>query len=225
MTKILSTLALATALALGASDAPAATAAPTASTSAATPALHVVKGFRSARFGMTEPEVKTAIEHDFKPAGGAVTEFDNPVEKTHAVSLHLAALDPAPGVVNITYIFGTSSQRLIHVNVVWSTGNAPTNDERLQMGTASTQLAGYFRDLRWQRGATTASVAPDGSYAVVFAGVDPKDEAVEVRVSGVPIERRGHPSVAPTGPAVLRVAYFATTGKPDTSSAVKVGSF
>lgn len=222
MTKILNTLALATALALAASTAAAASAAAPA---ASTPAPHLIKGFRSARFGMTEPEVKTAIQHDFKPVDGAVTEFDNPLEKTHAVSLHLATLDPAPGVVNITYIFGTTTRRLIHVNVVWSTGNAPTDDERLQMGTASAQLASYFHALPWRPGATTSSAAPDGSSAVVFAGVDPNDEAVEVRVSGVPIERRGKPSVAPTGPAVLRVAYFATTGKQDTSNAVKVGSF
>ena len=227
MNKILNMLGRTIALALVAGSASAATAttAPSASSSAAAPALHLITGFRSAHFGMTEPEVRAAIEHDFKPAVGAVTELDNPIEKTRVIALRLASLDPAPGTVNLTYIFGANTQRLIHVNVVWSTGNAPSGDERLQMGTASVQLAGYFRALQWQRGATTASVAPDGSSAVVFAGVDPKDEAVEVRVSGVPIERRGKPSAAPVGPAVLHVAYFATTGRPDTSDAVKVGSF
>lgn len=227
MTKILNMLGGTIALALVASSVPAATAtvAPLPSSSAAAKAMHVITGFRSAHFGMTEPEVRAAIEHDFKPAGGAVTELDNPIEKTRVIALRLASLDPAPGTVNITYIFGASTQQLIHVNVVWSTGNAPTSGERLQMGTASAQLAGYFRALQWQRGATTASVAADGSNAVVFAGVDPKDEAVEVRVSGVPIERRGKPSTDPVGPAVLHLAYFATTGRPDTSNAVKVGSF
>jgi hypothetical protein len=216
--------ALATLLALGAQDAAAATLA-TSATAVAAPAPHLVKGFRSAAFGMTEAEVKAAIARDFKPAADALTAFDNPVEKTHAIALHLAALDPAPGAVNISYIFGTTTHRLIHVNVVWSSGPTPTDTERLQMATASTQLAAYFHDLSWQRGATTSSVAPDGAYAIVFAGVDPKDAAVEVRVSGVEIRRTNRAPTVPAGPAVLRVAYYATTGKPDTASAVRTGGF
>ncbi len=227
MTKTLSLMATATALAalLGLAPGAAAATPETSAPAAVAPAPHLIKGFRSAAFGMTEAEVKATIARDFKPAAGALTASDNPVEKTHAIALHLAALEPAPGAVNISYIFGTTTHRLIHVDVVWSSGPTPTDTERLQMAAASTRLAAYFHGLAWQRGATTSSVAPDGAYAIVFAGVDPKDAAVEVRVSGVEIRRTNRAPTVPAGPAVLRVAYYATTGKPDTASAVRTGNF
>jgi len=224
MNKTLSLMIAAAALVGGAVPAVADTAqAPAAAASA--PALHRVQGFRSATFGMDEAQVKAAIAADFKPAGGALQAFDNPVEKTHAIALHLASLAPAPGAADITYIFGATSHRLMHVNVVWSTGPAPTSTERLEMATAGTELAGYFRDLGWRRGATTSSAAADGSYAVLFAGIDPADAGVELRLSGVEIRRANQAPTVPTGPAVLHVAYYANVGKPDTGSAVVRGTF
>ena len=79
------------------------------------------------------------------------------------IARHLDALEPAPGVVNITCLFGASSHRLMHVNVVWSTGPAPTSQERARMAGGGVQLAAYFRQQAWRKGTTTATVAPDAS--------------------------------------------------------------
>lgn len=124
--------------------------------------------------------------------------------------MHVDHLDPGPGGAELTYILDSRTQQLTHVNVVWATGAAPEAAERGRMAGAAAQLANYFHRQAWQSGATTQRLAADASFAVVFVGVDPQAEAVEVRLSGVVFERPGLPPSVPTGPAVLRVAYFAT---------------
>jgi hypothetical protein len=185
----------------------------------------LIKGFRSARWGMSEAAVREAIAQDFKPADGAISAFDNPAEKTHVVAVHLDGLAPAPGAVNITYIFGTSSQKLIHVNVVWSTGPTPTRPERDQMAAGGVELSKYFLDQAWRAGATGAGAAPDAAYFIFFQGADPQGSAVELRGAGISIVlKKGDAPSQPTGPATLRLAYYATTGASDTA-AIKPGSY
>lgn len=174
--------------------------------------LHRVTGFRSARFGMNEEELRAAIVHDFAPAADALQTVENPAEGTRALVVRLAALEPGPGAATVSYILGAVSHRLTHVNVVWSTGDTPDEALRQRMVDAGGRLARYFQQLGWRPGATTSRLAPDGSYAVLFAGVDAQDAALELKISGVTTQRRGQAAVTPKGPAVLRVAYYATTG-------------
>jgi len=126
--------------------------------------------------------------------------------------VRLAALEPGPGAATVSYILGAVSHRLTHVNVVWSTGDTPDEALRQRMVDAGGRLARYFQQLGWRPGTTTSRLAPDGSYAVLFAGVDAQDAALELKISGVTTQRRGQAAVTPKGPAVLRVAYYATTG-------------
>jgi hypothetical protein len=203
----------------------AASAAKPAAKAPATKAPFLIKGFRSAQWGMSEAEVRAAIAQDFKPADGAVKAFDNPVEKTLVVALHLDSLAPAPGVVNVTYIFGATTQKLIHVNVVWSTGATPTQDERDKMAAGGVELSAYFQGQAWRAGATGAGAAKDASYFIFFQGADPKGAAVDLRGAGISIVlKKGDAPSKPTGPATLRLAYYATTGASDTAE-LKPSSF
>src|SRR5580693_1386206 len=81
----------------------------------------VIDGFRSAHFGMTEAEVRKAIETDFKLTGSAVRPGDNPVERTHLLSVTVPDLVPDSGKAVIDYVLGYKSHSLIEVNVTWST--------------------------------------------------------------------------------------------------------
>lgn len=206
-------------LRLAAAPSPASAPATASAASASEPgqpvASHRVTGFRSARFGMDEDELRAAIARDFGAAADALQVTGHPTEGTRALVLRLAALEPGPGAATISYLLGATSHRLIHVNVVWSTGNAPDEAQRQRMVEAGGQLARYFQQLGWRPGATTSRLAPDGSHAVLFAGVDPRDAALELRISGVQVQRLGQPAIAPRGPAVLRVAYFATSAGGD----------
>ncbi len=113
--------------------------------------------------------------------------------------------------------------RLMHVNVLWSSSEQPSNDERAKISAAGLQLTQYFRQQAWKPDAATTAVPSGPNALVLFAGIDPKNAMVEVRLSGVAIAGASAPP--PSGPARLRVAYAATIGKQDVAAPVKPGSF
>jgi len=172
-------------------------------------ALHRVDGFRSARWGMDEESVRAAIARDFAPAADALRAVQG-TAGARALALRLGHLAPGPGGAELTYVFDARTQRLTHINVVWSTGPTPDAQERGRMARAAAVLTNYFHRQAWAPGATTQRLAPDASFAIVFAGVDPQAEAVEVRLSGAVFERPGLPPSSPSGPATLRMAYFSS---------------
>src|SRR5262245_16713901 len=78
-----------------------------------------VTGFRDARFGMTEPEVRTAIKKSFLVKDADIKTGSNPTEGTTLLTVRVSSLDPGPGTATVTYIFGNKSKKLIQVNVGW----------------------------------------------------------------------------------------------------------
>lgn len=196
---------------------------------AANPSLHQVTGFRSARFGMSLPQVKQAIAQDFKAGPAALSEVDNPAEGTRVVLLRLDALEPGPGPAIVSYIFNQSTQQLRHVNVVWQSGPAPSEAERNRYAVAGVQLTRYFRELGWKPEGSVAAVANGPGSILLFAGIDPKDAMVEVVASGIPLSAgpNGQPAAAPSGPAQLRVSYASTVPARAAipAAAVKPGAF
>lgn len=185
---------------------------------------HAITGFRSAQFGMDAPQVQAAIAHDFKPAPDAISVLENPTERTQVIVLRLAALEPGPGPASVSYILGATSKRLIHVNVVWKTDGTPPDDTRNKMAAAGVMLANYFRNLAWKPGTTTSGVADGGKGVVLFAGVDPKQAAVEVRVSGVATTAIEGVAAQPEGAAQLLLSYISDIQKPDVA-VIKAGTF
>jgi hypothetical protein len=183
--------------------------APAQAASSAARAPHRVDGFRSAHWGLDEAGVRAAIAHDFPAAANSVRSIQD-ASGTRALAVHVDHLAPGPDGAELAYILDVRTQQLTHVNVVWSTGPAPDAAERGRMAGAAAQLTNYFHRQAWPPGTTTQRLAADAAFAVVFAGVDSHAAAVEVRLSGVVFERPGMPPSVPTGPAVLRVAYFAT---------------
>lgn len=188
------------------------------------PDEYLVTGFRSAHFGMSADEVRQAIVRDFKPAEGAVTEITNPVEGTRILLLRLAKLDPGPGPATVSYILGSTTQRLVHVNVTWTTGEKPLESLRDKITAAGVLLNNYFRGQKWMPGKTTGG-APEGANGIaLFIGVDPQNAAVELHLSGVTVVGPGGPGPAPTGPAQLHLSYIANVTNPDISK-IKPDSF
>ena len=186
--------------------------------------VHIVTGFRSAHFGMDATQVHAAIAQDFKPATDTVTVLENPTEKTQIILLRLAKLEPGPGPASISYILGTTSNRLMHINVVWKTDATPSEETRNKVAAAGVQLANYFRSLAWKPGASTSGTADGGKGIVLFAGVDSNNAGIEVRVSGVATNGIDGVAANPTGAAQLVLSYIANVTKPDIA-AIKPGSF
>ena len=197
---------------------------------AAAPAAgYEIKGFRSAAFGMTQAQVKTAIAADFGPAA-KITDSANIVEGTQALQVSLDHLDPGPGTALVTYIFGATSHALTHINVVWVVPGEPTAEQRAAVVTASVQLTNYFQNLPSPLKATAGATPTGPNGLLMFAGVDKKGAGIEVAADGISYQatkkedNKETVSPPPKGPAVLRVSYIANAANPDILK-IKPGAF
>src|SRR5689334_631656 len=88
-----------------------------------------IDGFRSATFGMGEPQVRQAIRKDFPGPGEKITSETNAAEKTTALSILVPDLIPGAGRARVYYIIGYTSKKLIQVNVTWTADAKSTGAE------------------------------------------------------------------------------------------------
>src|SRR5712671_539402 len=95
-----------------------------------------IDGFRQARFGMSEEQVRQAIRKDFPAAAAKLTSAVHPSEKTTILSLTATDLLPHTGKARISYILGYHSKKLIQVNILWSSDGTADGDEAV-VGTAN----------------------------------------------------------------------------------------
>jgi hypothetical protein len=196
--------------------------------SAKTAADGRIEGYRSARWGMTEAEVRAVIRKDFGLAESAIQIAENPAERTKALVIQIPELAPAPTPAMVSYIFGATSRRLMHVNVVWADA-APTAERRREFAAAGLQLSEYFRTLPVQPRLAGPGGALSDRAVLMFVATDAQGAALEVAAEGIEFQvlaRDGKStnSSAPSGPVALRVSYIANALTPDVS-VLKPGSF
>jgi hypothetical protein len=173
-----------------------------------------VDGFRSATFGMTEAQLRTAIRKDFNLAGDKVAAEENPAERTTALSIVVNDLLPDAGPARISYILGFKSKRLFQVNILWGGSMAPDiAPEKLNAAAASLRdyfaAAGYVGDT-----VVTNARAGDGSI-VWFKGADAQKRTTFLRTLGIAPTKEGEkPGIGlllsyaqdPQNPDIFRIA-------------------
>jgi len=191
-------------------------------------AKYEVTGFRDARFGMTEQEVRAAVKKSFAVKDADIKAAPNPTEGTTLLIARVESLDPGPGPAAITYIFGNKSKKLIQVNVIWGDEEAKPADANAIVG-GGTRLARYFEQFAWRKDATRVGVPVGDNTVVLFAGEDEKKGAVRVLVDGVKyqVNREGNqPSASPEpkGPPKLVINYIADRETPDIAK-IEPGKF
>ncbi len=199
---------------------PSAAAPPQAPTKPTKPAYEV-KGFRSANFGMTEAEVRAAIQKDFGVKPDDIRQTSNAIERTAALMVSVPSLDPGPGPATAIYILGYQSKKLIQVNVVWSR-EAKNDKDKVDTGpyiVAGVQLVNYFNEFGWRDGRVNLGIPIGPSTLLLFAAEDEKTGAVQVVADGVAVERKAEGRIEaapqPGGQASLRVSYIANRTTPD----------
>ena len=203
------------------------TAAPTASAPPAAPdkpdkpakPAYEVTGFRSAKFGMTEAEVRAAIQKDFSVKPDAIRKTANAIERTAALMVTVPALDPGPGGATVVYILGYQSKKLIQVNVVWARDPKAEKADTGPYIVAGVQLVNYFNEFAWREGRVNLGIPVGPSTLLLFGAEDDKTGAVQVIADGVAIERKaeGRVEAAPqaAGQVSLKVSYIAERANPD----------
>jgi hypothetical protein len=187
-----------------------------------------VTGFRDARFGMTEPEVRAAVTKSFGIKSADIKTTPNPTEGTTLLVVHVESLEPGPGPAAVTYIFGHKSKRLVQVNVVWG-DNTPKNppDANAIIG-AGTRLERYFQGFSWRKDTTRVGVPVGENAVVLFAGEDEKKGAVRLVVDGIKyqLNREGQQTTSPDpkGAPKLVINYIADRDNPDIAK-IEPGKF
>src|SRR5437016_5118723 len=117
-----------------------------------------VTGFRDARFGMTEPEVRAVVKKSFAVKDADIKAAPNPAEGTTLLTVRVNSLDPGPGPGTITYIFGNKTKKLIQVNLGWGEDaqNKPADADAI-IG-AGGRLERYFQSFSWRKDSTRVNV-------------------------------------------------------------------
>jgi hypothetical protein len=165
-------------------------------------------GFRSASFGMTEQQVRSAIRKDFNLGGDKVKLEENAVERTTLLTITVPDLLPDAGPARIHYVLGFKSKRLVQVNLLWGTPVAAgAKPEKLR--SAAEALGQYFLGLGFPRESVIANAQAKDGTLVVFQGADQRKRTVVLRFAESAAAEGGPPA------AMMALFYIMDPERPD----------
>ena len=176
-----------------------------------------VEGFRSARWGMTEAQVKAAIQKDFNIPVDKERAEENPSERTSVLSVTVNDLLEGAGKARISYTLGYTTKKLIQVDIVWGTAiDLQAKPERIV--AAANQLRTLFLNSGYDRETVISNLATADGSIIVFRGQDADKHMTLLRLVSTPApaaaKQRGKTeSAGPT--VVLLLSYLLDPRNPD----------
>jgi len=177
---------------------------------AAVPALSVA-GFRSAKFGMAEAEVRAAIEKDFGVKPDQIRSEENLAEQTHVLGVRVPDLLAGGGTAEVSYVFGYKTKKLIEVTSLWSkaTDDKMTPERLFSNGNI---LRAHFSSEGYQPDSiVTNGVMNNG--IVMFRGSDAEGHTTVLVLQGTTSEGADKQRVLT--PTALLLFYLADAKNPD----------
>jgi hypothetical protein len=176
-----------------------------------------VDGFRGAKWGMTESDVKAAIVNEFKVSPDKLKSEPNPNERTTVLTIILPELIDGAGTARVSYIFGYTTKKLIQVNVAWGVPPDPQVKPEMIVAAAN-QLRDLFVNAGYEPGTIVANARTSDGEIVVFEGQDADKHTTLLRLATTqPAPDKGSKpdkdKPAPT--AALFLSYIMDSGNPD----------
>jgi hypothetical protein len=175
-----------------------------------------IDGFRSAKWGMTDAQVKAAIRSDFNITEDKLKSSDNLAEKTQVLTASVPDLVEGAGTAQVSYILGYASKKLIQVNVLWSTALDPQATPQ-KIVAAADQLRVLFLRSGYDPATVAANTKmPDGSI-LVFQGQDADKHTTVLHLATgtvTPTDKDGKPA-KPVEVAALTLSYILDGREPD----------
>lgn len=173
-----------------------------------------VDGFRNARFGMTEAQVREAIGKDFKLSGDAIQKVEDPTERTSALIVKVNDLLPDSGPAVVAYLLGYKSKKLFRVNVIWGQEiGSPTKPD--QIVGAANALRNYLLGQGYRQEGLILNQPLGNDNVLVFQGTDTQGRLTEL-ILGIlkkpPAKADAQPEVAG---ASMRLSYVEKPADPD----------
>lgn len=174
-----------------------------------------VEGFRNAKWGMTEAEVKAAITAEFKIAADKLKTEPNPNERTAVLTVQVPDLIEGAGVARISYIFGYTTKKLIQVNLVWGTPVDP-HTKAEGVVAAANQLRDLFLNAGYEPSTIIANARANDGEVIVFQGQDADKHTTLLRlVSAQPPPEKDAKKEKPQAVTALFLSYILDTKTPD----------
>ncbi len=178
-----------------------------------------IEGFRSARFGMVETDIRAAIAQDFGTPPDQIARAIHPLERTTSLSITVPDLLPGTGTAQILYILGFESDALIQVNVIWGAPADPGFDPA-QVTAAASSLRDFFLGQIHVDGSVISNVRLGRDMLLLFSGADADGHHVSLSLAGVAVggdaDASGpFPQIDTTDRLVLRLSYVADVESPD----------
>jgi len=187
------------------------TSAAAAETPAADDKIKAIDGFRSAKFGMNEADVRSALGKDFNAKPEAIKSQDNASELTHSLLYSAPELLPNGGTAELSYVFGYKSKSLIQVGAVWSKGtDAAMTPEKLFSN--ANILRAHFLSEGFKPDSIAVNMPVNGGI-VMFRGSDAKDRSVILLLQGTFENKENNQRVLT--PTSLLLFYVADVKSPD----------
>jgi hypothetical protein len=174
------------------------------------PAEAEVSGFRSAKFGMNEAEVRVAIKKDFAQQEHEAKESLDPVEQTKVLALDVPALLPDGGAAKVAYVFGYKSKKLIQVSVLWSKATDKRNTPEHLLAAGEILRANFLGE-----GFKKDLIAVDKSIpagVLLFRGADAAGHVTLLLLRGTNDKQKKGEAFEPTS---LLLLYVADAKHPD----------
>ncbi len=171
-----------------------------------------IEGFRSAKFGMSESDVRKAIKKDFNVSGDGIRTEDNKMERTNILAIPADDVLPGGGKAEISYVFGYESKKLIQVGIVWS----QQSDEKMtaeQLFSNANVLRTHFISAGYKP-ETVALNMPISGGLLMFRGSDVDGQTTLLMLQGA-ITQAKEESQRVLTPSSLMLFYVADAEKPD----------
>jgi len=173
--------------------------------------VKAIDGFRSAKFGMSEADVRAAMIKDFNAKPDAIKAQDNASELTHSILMSVPELLPNGGTAELSYVFGYKSKSLIQVGAVWSKGtDAAMTPEKLFSN--ANILRAHFMGEGFKPDSIAVNMPVAGGI-VMFRGSDAKDRSVILLLQGTFENKENNQRVLT--PTSLLLFYVADAKSPD----------
>jgi hypothetical protein len=170
-----------------------------------------ITGFRSARFGMTEAQVRSAIERDFRMRPDEIRSEENKAEQTQVLAIQAADVLPGGGTASVSYVFGYKSKTLIQVGLSWS----KSTDEKMtpeQLYSNANILRSHFLESGYKPD-TVATNMPVNGGLLMFRGSDARDHTTVMVLQGTFSQGENNQRVLT--PTALLLFYIADAKSPD----------
>lgn len=171
----------------------------------------VSDGFRSAKYGMSETEVRAAIAADFGIKGDAVAATTNTAERTQLLTISVPGLLPDGGTAQVSYVFGYASKGLIQVGVSWSAATDPSIDAA-KLHANGDVLVAYFAAAGYVPETIRTGVVLE-SGILLFRGEDKDGHATILLLNGDYSD--GGDAQKILKPTSLALLYAANSANPD----------